>query len=132
MGSKRGLPRALEEANDDDKERDEHSPPEETLASFLRDIHQESIESVQEEGAAPDPNKLPSLGWLKDHFKTKSATIRYLTIERKFPINRVAKHLGLKYQHVRNVTTQNLKRGPNESFHLAEGQASSLVKTEED
>jgi hypothetical protein len=127
MGS-RGRPKALQDEEDGDT--DEHNAPPETLAQFLRDIHQESTESIAEADSSADPNTLPSLGWLKEHFKTKSATIRYLVIDRGFPVNRVAKHLGLKYQHVRNVSTQKLKRGPNEDFHLSEGQAVKAFQTE--
>lgn len=127
---KTGKPRALEQ-----EEVDEVSDrPEETFATFLKDMHGESVESsdVSQQALAPDdPNKLPTLGWLKDHFKTKSATIRYLTLDRGFAVAIVAKHLNLKYQHVRNVTRQQLKRGPNESFHLADGQKVSSVETDD-
>jgi hypothetical protein len=66
-------------------------------------------------------NGMPPLGWLKKTFKTKSAVIRYLTLERKFPVKEVAKHLGLRYQMVRNVSTKYLKRGANEDWKLPEG-----------
>lgn len=128
LARKTGKPKALEE------DEAQHEEPDQDLAGFLREMHGESLESADDtnqERAEDDPNKLPSLGWLKDHFKTKSATIRYLTIERKFPVAQVAKHLGVKYQHVRNVTRQILKRGPNESFHLADGQKVSSVKTDD-
>lgn len=129
MGRKSGRPLTTD---DDEENTDNEHSNQESLADFLRNVHQESTESVQETSGPADPNALPSLGWLKGHFKTKSATIRYLVIERGFPVNRVAKHLGLKYQHVRNVSTQNLKRGPNEDFHLAEGQATKLFQNPTD
>ena len=126
MGRRRtGKPISTTQDNEDEAN---DAQPEENLADFLRNIHQESTESIQTTEGPVDPNVLPGLAWLKSQFKTKSATIRYLVIERGFPVNRVAKHLGLKYQHVRNVSTQQLKRGPNESFHLAEGQAASIMK----
>jgi hypothetical protein len=60
---------------------------------------------------------LPQLSWLKENFRTKSACIRYLVSE-QFEIKRIAKHLNLRYQHVRNVATSTLKRGPNEDWHV--------------
>lgn len=127
--AKTGKPAALER-----EEEELDDPKVESLNTFLREMHGESLESADPENQdrqEGDPSKLPALGWLKDHFKTKSATIRYLTIERKFPVAQVAKHLGIKYQHVRNVTKQVLKRGPNESFHLEDGQKASSVESDD-
>lgn len=129
---KSGKPLALELAEQDGET--QNGGPKESLSDFLRDMHGESPESadVQNQSRAEDdPSRIPSIGWLKEKFKTKSATIRYLTIERKFPVAQVAKHLGLKYQHVRNVTHQVLKRGPNESFHLADGQKVNSVESDD-
>lgn len=112
-----GKPRALE-LEEEETQNDGH---EETLADFLSQMHGESPESASDQNQAraqDDPNRIPSLGWLKEHFKTKSAVIRYLTITRQFPIAQVAKHTGYKYQHVRNVSTQKLKRGPNEPYSI--------------
>lgn len=47
------------------------------------------------------------------NLKTKSAVIRLLR-SRKYSRSAVAKFLNVKYQHVRNVDTQYLKRGPRE------------------
>lgn len=58
---------------------------------------------------------LPSVEWLQQQFKTKSATIRYL-VSLGHPIKSIARHLGMKYQHVRNVAKSELKRGPNEDW----------------
>ena len=58
---------------------------------------------------------MPSLAWIKRSYKTKSAAIRYLVHE-GFAIKDIAKHLGIPYQHARNVAKQPLKRGPNESW----------------
>jgi len=67
-------------------------------------------------GEADTPQSgMPSLSWLKSQFKTKSARIRYL-INEGFQTKDIAKHLGVRYQHVRNVAIQKLKRGPNESY----------------
>lgn len=125
---KTGKPKALEQEEGGD------GIEQETLDDFLRNMHGESIQSADSENQArdeDDPSKLPSIAWLKEHFKTKSAMIRYLTIERKIKVAVAAKHLGVKYQHVRNVTHQVLKRGPNESFHLAEGQRASSVESDD-
>lgn len=59
----------------------------------------------------------PSLAYISEHFKTKSAAIRWMH-DQKFTVNEISKHLGLRYQHVRNVLKNELKRGPHESFHL--------------
>lgn len=60
---------------------------------------------------------LPSLHWLQSTFKTKSAVIRYLFAQ-GHSVKTIAKHTGFRYQHVRNVLTTNLKRGPNEPYKL--------------
>jgi hypothetical protein len=78
----------------------------ETLDEFLRDIHQTSSLNTQN-------SDLPSLEFLKKHFKTRSAAIRYLH-SKGHSVNVIHKHLNLRYQHVRNVLTTELKRGPNE------------------
>jgi len=61
---------------------------------------------------------LPSLEWLKEQFKTKSAAIRFLHSELggAHPPKVIAKHLGIRYQHARNVCITELKRGPNEDW----------------
>jgi hypothetical protein len=66
-------------------------------------------------------NGMPPLAWLKKTFKTKSAVIRYLTLTRGFAVKDVAKHLDVRYQQVRNVSTKYLKRGANEDWTLPEG-----------
>lgn len=77
------------------------------LDSFLGQLHGSS--------ATGEENGMPSLQWLKDNFQTKSGAIRYL-FQKGYEPKKIALHLGLKYQHVYNVTHQNLKRGPNEVF----------------
>lgn len=62
---------------------------------------------------------LPSLEFIKQNFKTKSAAIRYLYTQ-GIEVKVIAKHLNVRYQHVRNVLTTELKRGPNEPFKLGE------------
>jgi hypothetical protein len=61
---------------------------------------------------------LPSLEWLKNQFRTKSAAIRYLHSDMggAHPPKIIAKHLGIRYQHARNVCITELKRGPNEDW----------------
>lgn len=89
------------------------TPPDESLDEFLGGMFQQT--------ATGDGSGMPTLDWLKTKFKTKSAAIRYLH-EQGHSVNEIRKHLNLKYQHVRNVLTTQLKRGPNEDFHLGEGQ----------
>jgi len=60
---------------------------------------------------------LPSRHWLQSTFKTKSAVIRYLFAQ-GHTVKTIAKHTGFRYQHVRNVLTTSLKRGPNEPYKL--------------
>jgi hypothetical protein len=69
--------------------------------------------------ATGEENGLPRLEWLRRHFNTKSAVIRYLH-HKGHPVKLIAKHLGIRYQHVRNVLTVELKRGPNESWHITD------------
>lgn len=97
--------------------------PEETLDEFLGDMFQTT--ATGEEGG------MPTLRWLKEHFKTKSAIIRHLH-DKGFSVNQIRKHLDIRYQHVRNVLKTNLKRGPNEDFHLAEGQAVESFRANEE
>lgn len=97
---KTGKPQALEE---DDKELQAQEP---TLEQFVAEMH----------GTADTPQTdMPSLEWLKDQFQTKSAAVRYLINQGK-EVKDICKHLGMKYQHVRNVANTPLKRGPNEDW----------------
>jgi|SRR5215831_17904741 len=98
---KKGLPRALEDPNEDPNLKEGQSPEE-----FAKEFFGEADQ--------PQPG-LPKLDWIKTNFKTKSAAIRYL-INQGYKVNAIAKHLGVKYQHVRNVATTPLKRGPNEDW----------------
>lgn len=95
---KSGLPRALE-SNEEDQE---FGSPEE----FAK--HMFGSSDTPQEG-------IPSVDWLKEQFKTKSAAVRYL-INQGHAVKLIAKHLGMRYQHVRNVATNELKRGPNEDW----------------
>lgn len=83
----------------------------EKLDDFLREVL----------GASPvDPEgNMPSREWLQAHFKTKSAVIRYLH-HKGYSVRDISRHLGFRYQHVRNVLTVELKRGPNENWALSE------------
>lgn len=106
---KSGLPRALEEEQLAADER----ASEPTMEEFIQEMH----------GQADQPQEgIPSLEWLKSKFNTKSATIRYL-INQGYEVKEIAKHLGMRYQHVRNVAKTDLKRGPNEDWRkpLLEG-----------
>lgn len=106
---KTGKPKELEEE-------ERPTPPEPTLEQFIQNLHGES---------PPHPLGMPSVEWLKEQFDTKSAAIRYLVSEQcmqdlnrttPFEVKDIAKHLGLRYQHVRNVASSPLKRGPNEDW----------------
>jgi hypothetical protein len=83
------------------------------LDDFLRELHDTS--SVQEQTGMPSPS------WIKEHLKTKSAAIRYLH-DKGHKVKDISKHLGLRYQHVRNVLTTELKRGPNEDWRFSENE----------
>lgn len=109
--SKKGLPKDLAEA----LEVREAKAVEPTLQEFVNEMHGEHSASQPQDG-------LPSIEWLQDQFKTKSAIIRYLT-NQQHSVKVIAKHLGMRYQHVRNVATSTLKRGPNEDWRkpLLEG-----------
>lgn len=109
--TKKGLPSSLVEAAEVQEER----AKEPTLQEFVNEMHGEHTASEPQDG-------MPTIEWLQDQFKTKSAIIRYLT-NQGFEVKRIAKHLGMRYQHVRNVATATLKRGPNEDWRkpLLEG-----------
>jgi hypothetical protein len=102
---KRGLPKSVQEA----LEREEGTePPKQSLEEFIKEQHGEGVATQPQEG-------LPSFEWLQEHFKTKSAIIRYLTSQ-GYEVKQIAAHTGWRYQHVRNVATGILKRGPNEDW----------------
>lgn len=58
---------------------------------------------------------MPTREWLKQTFKTKSACIRYL-VEQGYKPKDIAEHMKIRQQHVRNVMSQDLKRGPMELY----------------
>ena len=117
--SKSGKPLALEQ-----EESDEPIIPEQTLAEHLKEIHGISLPELEQEQQGED-DKVPSLAFLTSKFKTKSAMIRYM-LDKEVPKALIAKHLGVKYQHVRNVSVQQLKRGPNEDWNLSGGVSPNL------
>lgn len=86
----------------------------------LEDMGVLEPEQLQEEPIPQAPTndeELPSLAWIQYTFKTKSAAIRYL-LDRGIAVKEIAKHLGIRYQHVRNVMKTPLKRGPNEAYKI--------------
>lgn len=95
---------------------DQDSP--QGMDEFLQEMFQTST---------GEADGMPTLDFLKSKFKTKSAAIRYLH-EQGFSVNQIRNHLGLRYQHVRNVLKTQLKRGPNEDFHLGEGQMAPSIR----
>lgn len=87
---------------------EEHQPKDggPSLEEFVKSMH----------GQADTPqSNMPSLEWLKGQFSTKSAAIRFL-INQGHEVKHIAKHLGVRYQQVRNVSKNPLKRGPNEDW----------------
>lgn len=102
---KTGLPRQLEE----EREILEGQSPEEFVKEFFGNAND------QEPQVGDDGKPLPSLEWLKANYRTKSAAIRYLFNLGHKP-KTIAKHLGILYQHARNVCITPLKRGPNEDW----------------
>lgn len=86
-----------------------------SMGEFINELHGDNTLSQPVDG-------LPSVEWLQDQFKTKSAIIRFLT-NQGHAVKTISKHLGMRYQHVRNVAKSELKRGPNEDWRkpLLEG-----------
>lgn len=102
--NKSGKPQALET--------EENGPTEEpTLEQFVQALHGES---------PPNPDGMPPLEWLKSTFQTKSAAIRYLSSAEvpkgPFSVKQISKHMNIRYQMVRNIVNNPLKRGPNEPW----------------
>jgi DNA-binding NarL/FixJ family response regulator len=101
---KTGKPKAVE-AEEDAAQQKQKEP---TVEQFIKELHGES------------PTTDPIFGEytkakLKEMFQTKSAAIRFL-VSKGFATKDIAKHLDIRYQMVRNVKTNQLKRGPNESW----------------
>lgn len=71
------------------------------------------VVEVTEPKKSPAGIVIPPLFQLKELYKTKSAIIRHLT-EIGMTVKEISAHTGIRYQHVRNVVTTELKRGPNE------------------
>lgn len=111
QAKKSGKPRALELEEDEISELE--APPEPTMSQFVEEMFPTTEAELQE---AP-MGQLPTLGFIKAKFKTKSAAIRYLNT-RGIAVKEIAKFLGFRYQHVRNVLKNELKRGPNEDFTI--------------
>ena len=79
-----------------------------SLGEFIDEAHGENTLAQPIDG-------LPSASWLQEQFQTKSAVIRFL-VSQGHPVKSIARHLGMRYQHVRNVAKSELKRGPNEDW----------------
>lgn len=103
---KTGKPKALVDEHDDAVPK--VTEPEQNLGEFINEAHGDNTLSQPVDG-------MPSMEWLKEKFQTKSAIIRYL-VSRQFEVKSIARHTGWRYQHVRNVSRQELKRGPNEDW----------------
>jgi hypothetical protein len=111
---KKGLPKSVQEAIDRTGD-DGPQPETQSLEAFIFEQHGEGVAVQSQEG-------MPSIEWLMEQFKTKSAVIRYL-INQGHTINQIHKHTGWRYQMCRNIATSPLKRGPNEDWRkpLLEG-----------
>ncbi len=105
--TKKGLPKSMAEAIEVAEE-DRKEAPKETLEGFITEMHGTPIERAE-------GKQWPTKDWLQEQFQTKSAIIRFLVSE-GFAVKDIAKTYGFKYQHVRNVSTNPLKRGPNEDW----------------
>lgn len=103
---KSGKPQALVDEHDDAVPK--VTPAEQNLGEFINEAHGDNTLSQPIDG-------MPSMEWLKDKFQTKSAIIRYL-VSKGFEVKSIARHTGWRYQHVRNVSKNELKRGPNEDW----------------
>lgn len=100
------------------------------LDDYLREFHQTTTAgmAVTPKGdAITMESGLPSLSFLKASFKTKSAAIRHMD-SLGCDVKTIAQHLGLRYQHVRNVLHNELKRGPNEDFRLDDRDTSKKLE----
>lgn len=125
--------------NDDDGLEDDDFDRKQTKQARLREARQVALADLllaDVLGLAPsaqpqEESGMPSLAWLKESFKTSSAQIRYLH-DQGHSVNKIHKHTGLRYQHVRNVLKNQLKRGPHEQFNLGGGQASTVKSDESD
>lgn len=101
IGRKTGLPKALE-GEEAETPKTKVQTPEEFAREFF--------------GEADKPQSdMPPLAWLKEQYKTKSAAIRYL-VNLGYAVKDISKHMDIKYQMVRNVAKNPLKRGPNEDW----------------
>ncbi len=109
--AKRKRQPAPEELDDENFDQKQGSQADISIEAHIMSLHEESL---------PNPLGMPSKEWLKEQFSTKSAAVRYLVSELcpngPFAIKDIAKHLDMRYQHVRNVATSPLKRGPNEDW----------------
>ena len=103
--TKKGLPKTVQEALE---RAEENAPPQEDLASFVKAMHGDDAAGKPQEG-------IPSMEYLREQFKTKSAIIRFL-VNQGYSVVQIHKHTGWRYQHIRNVSTSPLKRGPNEDW----------------
>jgi hypothetical protein len=99
-------PRGRPQAEEEQLAQDERETKEPTMEEFVQAMH--GTADVPQDG-------MPTIKWLQDHFQTKSAIIRYL-ISKGYSVKDISKHTGFRYQMVRNVTTNPLKRGPNEDW----------------
>lgn len=120
------------------RQKDEEDPDKETVRPTRPKLVDHTIESFVQElfgdqlpPPPPDPldprTAMPSMAFLKGQFKTQSAIIRYLHSQ-GFAVKDIAKHMDTRYQHVRNVLTNELKRGPNEPFNNLDWQAKPVDK----
>lgn len=82
-------------------------------------VEETVIDQVNEEVVATTEVVLPSIEELRAQYGNKSAAIRALA-SMNVPRAKIAKHLNIRYQHVRNVLETELKRGPREMKKVEE------------
>lgn len=100
----------------DDEVTEQQPPTKQTMNDFLGEVFQDSIIPNTD----PLGKQIPSPLELQTQFTTKSARIRYLYVEYGMEVKAISAYLHIRYQMVRNILTNELKRGPNEPFTLGD------------
>lgn len=93
-------------------------------------VEETVIDQVAEEATtATNEVALPSVEELRAQYGNKSAAIRALA-SMGIARARIAKHLNIRYQHVRNVLETELKRGPRQVKKVEETETNELDQIE--
>jgi hypothetical protein len=134
---KTGKPHSLELELVHSKDNSDVAPDQQTPEEFAKEFFPSETAPTGEEigtAIAVHQDGLPTIEWLKKNYKTKSACIRYLHSlgpQLGFPTGTppkiIAKHLGIRQQHARNVCKTPLKRGPNEDWRPKENPSLTMT-----